>query len=115
MLSPGSHINAIGSFTPSMQEVDLDTIRRAYVVVDSLEAALLEAGDLLIPLNKEEITQDHIKAELGEIVLGQKPGRLNDHQITYFKSVGVAVQDAVAGRIAVKNAMNLDLGTVISL
>jgi ornithine cyclodeaminase len=114
-LKPGAHINAIGSFMPDVQEVDSVTIRRSLVVVDSREAALAETGDLIIPLNAGDIDDDHIHAELGEIVNGQKPGRSDQQQITFYKSVGVAVQDAVAGRIALKNAAAKDLGTIVNL
>ena len=114
-LSPGTHVNAIGAFTPDMQEVDVDTIRRSLVVVDSREAAMEEAGDLLIPLAAGVIDADYIQAEVGEIALGLKPGRTDRDQITYFKSVGVAVQDAVAGRIALHNAIAGNLGTVVPL
>ena len=64
---------------------------------------------------KGEIDESHIYAELGEIVDGRKPGRTNSAQITYFKSVGVAVQDAVAGRIALQNARTGNLGFMVSL
>ena len=114
-LKSGAHINAIGSFMPDVQEVDSVTIRRSLVVVDSREAALAETGDLIIPLNAGDIDDDHIHAELGEIVNGQKPGRSDQQQITFYKSVGVAVQDAVAGRIALKNAAAKDLGTIVNL
>lgn len=114
-LEPGCHINAIGAFTPQMQEVDVQTIRRSLVVVDSREAVMEEAGDLLVPLAKGEIDESHIYAELGEIVDGRKPGRANPGQITYFKSVGVAVQDAVAGRIALLNARARNLGSMVPL
>lgn len=114
-LAPGSHVNAIGSFLPSMQEIDAETVRRALVVVDERASALAEAGDLIIPLARGEIEPAHIRAELGEIVAGKVPGRENDQQITLFKSVGVAVQDAVAAAIALSNAARYNLGTVVSL
>jgi ornithine cyclodeaminase len=113
-LSPGTHINAVGAYTPAMQEVDAATIRRAVVVVDSRAAAMAEAGDLIAPLEAGEITADHIVAELGEIVAGQKRGRTAPEQITYFKSVGIAVQDAVAARIALANAERQGLGQVVA-
>jgi ornithine cyclodeaminase len=114
-LMPGTHVNAIGSFTPEMQEVDLETILRSTIFVDSKEAVLEEAGDLLVPMAAGEITEEAIFAELGEVIGGQKSGRVDSEQITYFKSVGVAIQDAVAGRIALENANDLGLGKVISL
>lgn len=92
-LKAGTHINAIGSFKPDMQEVDEETICRAKIFVDSVAACLEEAGDLIIPLRKGLIKETDIQAELGELVLGLKPGRTNAADITYFKSVGNAVQD----------------------
>ena len=115
LLPPGTHINGVGSYTPEMQEIDVETVKKALVVVDSRAAALAEAGDILIPLNQGVIRADHIHAELGEIVSQQKPGRVDDQQITFFKSVGVAVQDAVAAAIILENATTLGLGQTISL
>lgn len=113
-LDPGVHINGVGSFTPEMQEIDADTVRRSLVVVDSRESVMIEAGDLLVPLASGRIELSHIHAELGEIISGRKPGRTAPDQVTFFKSVGVAVQDAVAARIALGNAIARDLGTVLS-
>lgn len=114
-LKPGAHVNGIGSFTPEMQEIDAETVRRARVVVDSVEAALAEAGDLIIPLNAGEITLDHINTELGEVIAGAKPGRTSREQITFFKSVGVAVQDAMAAQIILRNGLDMGLGATIEL
>jgi ornithine cyclodeaminase/alanine dehydrogenase-like protein (mu-crystallin family) len=114
-LKPGVHINGVGSYAPNMQEIDAETVRRALVAVDSREAAGAEAGDLIIPLQMGLIASDHIHAELGEIIAGVKAGRSDDRQITFFKSVGVAAQDVVAGRIALSNALKRDLGAVVDL
>lgn len=114
-LKPGTHINAIGSFTPDMQEVDFKTILRSMVVVDSKEAALAEAGDLIIPIEKGVITAEWIHAELGEIINGAKSNRLDPNQITLFKSVGVAVQDAIAASRALKGAEVASLGQAIQI
>ena len=114
-LKPGAHVNAIGSFTPDMQEIDVETVRRALVVLDSREAALAETGDLIIPLNAGQITLDHLSTEIGEVIAGLKPGRTSPEQIIFFKSVGVAVQDGVAARIVVRNGAALGLGTRVEL
>lgn len=111
----GTHINAIGGYTPAMQEVDGTTVARSLLVVDSREAALAEAGDLMIPIQKGVITADHIHAELGEIVNGTRPGRADRDEITLFKSVGVAVQDAIAAGRALARAEQLGLGQIIEL
>jgi alanine dehydrogenase len=114
-LKPGTHISAIGSYTPEMQEVPAETVSRALVVVDSRSATLAETGDLLGPMQDGLFGEEHISAELGEIILGRKPGRQSPEQITYFKSVGVAVQDAMAAQLALQNARKLELGTKVSL
>jgi ornithine cyclodeaminase len=112
---PGTHINAIGAYTPQMQEVDAETIQRAKVVIDSRQASLAEAGDLIIPLQQGLITEEHIHAEIGEVVAGLKPGRESDDEITYFKSVGVAVQDVAAARRVLDRAAKLGLGIEVEL
>ena len=112
-LKPGAHITGVGSFTPTMQEVDEETVQKSLVVVDERDAAWAEAGELIIACDKGLITAEHVYAELGEIVNGTKAGRTSPEQITFFKSVGIAVQDAVAGRIALRNAEKYDLGMVV--
>ena len=108
-LRPGMHITAVGTFVPEKREVDTTTIRRAdRIVVDSREACLEEAGDIIIP-------NAHIDAEIGEIVNGDKPGRQSDDEITFFKSVGVAVQDAVAGAAVLAAAEAKELGTLVEM
>ena len=113
-LKPGVHINGVGSFTPEMQEIDVATVAEALVVVDSLAAAQEEAGDLIVPIAAGAFGWDHVHAELGEIVLGRKTGRTSPTQRTYFKSVGVGVQDVVAARIALANAGARNLGTELA-
>ena len=107
-LKSGTHVTGVGSFTPQMQEVDAATVHRARIVVDSREACLAEAGDLIIP-------NATIDAELGEIVNGLKPGRQSNNEITFFKSVGVAVQDAAAAAAVLAEAAARGLGTVVEL
>jgi alanine dehydrogenase len=112
---PGTHINAVGAYTPHMQEVPAETVLRARVVIDHREASLAEAGDLLIPLGQGLMTEAHIYAELGEIVAGRKPGRASPEEITLFKSVGVAVQDVAAAGAVLEAARRLGLGTEVAL
>ena len=112
---PGTHINAVGAYTPQMQEIPVETVLRARVVIDHREASLAEAGDLLIPLQRGLMTQAHIYAELGEIAAGRKPGRTSAEEITLFKSVGVAVQDVAAASAVLEAARRLNLGTEVAL
>jgi ornithine cyclodeaminase/alanine dehydrogenase-like protein (mu-crystallin family) len=109
-VKPGTHINAVGAFTPEMQELPAETVTRATVVLDSTEAALAEAGDLIIPLNEGRVSRDHFSRELGHLVDGTATGRTNTDEITLFKSVGNAVQDVVVARQAVDRALGLGLG-----
>lgn len=99
-LKPGGHINAVGSYKPHVRELPGETVRRAALFVDDRRSALDEAGDLLIPLREGLIGEDHIRAEIGEVLAGLKPGRRSDAEITLFKSVGSAVEDlAVAALV----------------
>jgi len=99
-LSVGSHVNAIGAYTPQTRELDDATIRRGRVVVETREVALAEAGDLLIPLGAGSIGPDHVVADLSEIVHGVTVRR-SPEDVTVFKSVGVAFEDLVVARAAV--------------
>ncbi|MCK6626551.1 MAG: ornithine cyclodeaminase family protein [Anaerolineae bacterium] len=114
-LSPGTHVTGVGSYTPHMQEVDEETVRRSKIVVDSLQACLAEAGDLIVALEKNVISKLDIHAELGQIVNGERPGRESHDEITFFKSVGVAVQDAAAANAVLRAAESQGLGTVVEL
>ena len=114
-VAPGTHLNAVGSYKPTVREIPGETIRRARVVVDHRPAALAEAGDLIIPMEQGLIPKDHIRAELGEIVAGLKRGRESPEQVTLFKSVGVAVQDIAAANRVLAAAERLNLGTELSL
>lgn len=115
-LKPGAHINAIGSYTHEMQEVDFVTLRRASkIVVDQRQGALAEAGDLIIAIERGEIRVEDIYAELGEIAAGLKPGRQHQEEITYFKSVGNAAQDAAVAQAIYQIALKNGLGQMFDL
>ena len=96
------HVSAIGSFYPDHRELDTETVREAKVVVDSREAVLAEAGDLIIPLREGAINEDHIYAELGDLVLGRRKGRTEDDGLTVFKSVGLAIQDSSVASLVLR-------------
>jgi ornithine cyclodeaminase/alanine dehydrogenase-like protein (mu-crystallin family) len=115
-LQSGAHVNSIGAYTPEMQEVDSVTLRRAAkIVIDSRQGALTEAGDLLIALREGAIQMSDIYGELGEIAAGLKAGRESDDEITYFKSVGNAAQDAAIAHAVYQRAARENLGTEIDL
>jgi ornithine cyclodeaminase/alanine dehydrogenase-like protein (mu-crystallin family) len=114
-LKPGVHINAVGSYTPEMQEIDPQVIQSASIYVDSIDAACAETGDLFIPINKGQLSREGIVGEIGEVELGRKPGRIDDSQVTLFKSVGIAVQDAVAAAAAIQRARAQHIGSEVIL
>ncbi len=115
-IKPGVHISAIGAYTPQMREIDETTLKRANkIVIDHHEGALAEAGDLIIALKNGAIKASDIYAEIGEIAAGKKPGRERDDEITFFKSVGNAVQDASVARAIYDAAVRENLGTEVEL
>lgn len=115
-LKKGSHINAIGAYTPEMQEIPEELLKMAgKIVVDSREAVLAEAGDFLIPMGKGAFSPDNIYAELGEITSGSMPGREHDDEITLFKTVGIAVEDVACAAMVYKKALVMGLGESIDL
>lgn len=114
-VEPGAHVTGVGSYTTEMREVDTDLVLRARVIVDQREAVMAEAGDIAGPIADGEVDESVMAAEIGEVVLGRAEGRTAPDQITFFKSVGNAVQDvAVAARILAR-AERDDLGTVVDL
>ncbi|HEX9373261.1 MAG TPA: ornithine cyclodeaminase [Roseiflexaceae bacterium] len=113
-LRPGTHINGVGSFTPAMAEVPPETVGRARVVVDQRAAAWAEAGDLIQARAAGQLDEGRV-AELGEVIAGRAPGRSDADQITFFKSVGNAVQDLAVGQLALAEARRLRLGVEVAL
>ncbi len=111
----GTHVTGVGSFTTEMREVDTELIMRARVVVDQRDAILEEAGDIVGPIRDGAVDETVMSAEIGEILLGQADGRRDAEEITFFKSVGNAVQDlAVAARV-LQVAERDGLGVVVDL
>jgi ornithine cyclodeaminase/alanine dehydrogenase-like protein (mu-crystallin family) len=101
LLPPGAHVNAVGAYTPQTRELDEATILRARVVVETREAALAEAGDLLIPMREGKIGPEHVVADLAEVVRGAAVRR-SAEDVTVFESVGVAFEDLVVARAALE-------------
>ena len=114
-LRPGAHVDTIGAFRPTTREVDTETVKRARVVVDTYHGAWTEAGDLLIPIKAGAITRRHVRAELAEVVARRKSGRTRPDEITLFKSVGWAPEDAAAARLAYDRAVAQGIGTEVGL
>ncbi|CEK14196.1 ornithine cyclodeaminase family protein [Chthonomonas calidirosea] len=109
-LSPGTHINAIGSNMLIRQELDVEAIRQAdLIVVDSIEQARLEAGDLLPAFERGYFRWEQA-VELAQIVSGQHPGRTHPDQITLFKSLGIALEDVAVATHIYKKALHQGIG-----
>lgn len=97
---PGTHLDLIGGYRPDMREVDDDCVRKSRIFADVRENALKEAGDIVIPIQTGVITADAIEADLADLAAGVHPGRGGEEEITLFKSVGTALEDIAAARLA---------------
>ena len=113
-VAPGTHIVGIGSFQPSMIEIEPSIFTSASVFIDQSDACWSEAGEIISALAQGLLDVEQV-IELGEIVLELHPGRINDEEITVFKSVGIAAQDAVASSIALDTAIDRGIGTTVSI
>jgi ornithine cyclodeaminase len=113
-LQPGTHVNAVGSYRPATREVDTATIVRARVLVDTRQGALAEAGDLLIPLAEGAIIPDHIRGELADLVGDRVALRESPADITLFKSVGFALEDAATAALACARAEARGVGVEVA-
>lgn len=115
MVEPGAHVTGVGSYTTEMREVDTELILRARVIVDQREAVLAEAGDIAGPIADGVVDESVMAAEIGEVVLGRARGRTAAEEVTFFKSVGNAVQDVAVAARALEIAERRDLGTVLEI
>lgn len=113
-IKPGVHINAVGSHSAKMCEIDPQLVAKTKIIVDQRQAALAEAGDIIQTLRVGLITEKDF-IELSEIVFQPKLGRNSTEQITFFKSVGLAIQDVSAAQQALTSAVKNNLGTFIQL
>lgn len=109
-VKPGTHIVAIGADQQGKQEFDPEIFRNAKIVVDSIEQCV-EKGEMQHAMNQHIITGDDIYAEIGEILLGEKPGRTRDEEITIFDSTGMAIQDNTTATKIYRNALENKVGT----
>lgn len=100
---------------PDARELDDKTVKKAKIVVDTKEGVLAESGDLIIPIEKGVISTDHIYAELGEVVADKKLGRVSDDEITCWKCVGLAIEDAATAKLVYEKAVKGEVGMEIEL
>jgi len=112
-LASGAHVNAVGSSIPTARELDTETVAVGSLFVDRRESALNEAGDYLIAAAEGAIGPDHIKAELGEVLVGKHPGREDADELTLFKSLGIAVEDLASAELVVRRARERGVGSEV--
>jgi len=109
-LAPGAHVNAVGACVPQARELDAETMAAAAVFADSRESVANEAGDYVLAQAEGAIGPHHVRAELGELLTGAAAGRTGDTEITVFESLGLAIEDLVAARLAYSNATERGAG-----
>ena len=114
-ISPGAHINAVGSSVPSARELDTAAVVRSRLFVDRRESALNEAGDFLIPKGEGALSDDHILGEIGELLTGRVRGRESEREVTLFKSLGIAVEDLAVASHLDRVARDQGVGTYVEL
>jgi ornithine cyclodeaminase len=114
-LKEGAHINAVGSAKPTTRELDSETMAAAALYVDRRESALNEPGDYLFAAADGAIGPEHIRGEIGELLLGSVAGRSSQAELTLFKSLGLAVQDLAAAEHVLELAEREDAGSVVEL
>jgi ornithine cyclodeaminase len=105
----------VGASVRDARELDTAAVAGARLFVDRRESALAEAGDLLIPIAEGALGDEHIRGEIGELLLGTRPGRESQEEITLFKSLGLAVEDVAAARVVFANAIRAGAGTWVEL
>ena len=115
-LAPGAHVNAVGASSPTAWEISPGTVAAASLFCDSRESVRNEAGEFRLAVEEGLIAgEDHIRAELGEVVTGSHPGRGSDDELTVFRSLGIGVEDLAAAQVAVSVARRQGIGTEVEL
>ena len=111
----GTHVNSIASYAPSVREADTALLQKSKLVTDNSSDALRGAGELVVAIERGEVTADHLYAEIGEIAAGEKPGRETEDEVTFYKSMGMAVQDVAAATYVYDKALANGLGVNFDL
>ena len=112
-LAPGVHVNAVGSSGPWARELEADVVAEASLFVDRRESTVNESGDYLAAVAERGIGPEHIRAELGELLVGAHPGRSSDGELTLFKSLGLAVEDLAAASLCLELARERGIGAEV--
>ncbi|MCW5773579.1 MAG: ornithine cyclodeaminase family protein [Rhodospirillaceae bacterium] len=114
-ISPGTHCNLVGMHYPGTREVDSEAIRRSRVVVDDLDQAWGEKGEIMMPFEAGEITRDHVVGNIGSVIAGKVAGRRSDSEITVFCSGGTALEYVGCGMMLHERALAVGIGQVLEV
>jgi alanine dehydrogenase len=115
-VKPGAHVISVGATRPNHREMDPELVARGRVFVDSRQAALVEAGDIVMGIQEGRFTAGHIVGEIGQLLGASRiAGRTSDAEITIFKSQGMAVEDVTAADLAYRRAVEQGIGTELAL
>ena len=115
-LTPGVHVNAVGASTPQAREIDTATVAASALFCDSRESLRNEAGEFQLAVREGVIAgEEHVRAELGEVLAGTAPGRRDDTELTLFRSLGLAIEDLAAAEQAVVSARAQGIGTEVEM
>jgi ornithine cyclodeaminase len=115
-LGEGAHVNAVGASMPTVRELEVATVAASALFCDSRESLRNEAGEFQLAVEEGAIPgEDHVRAELGEVLAGLKPGRRDERELTLFRSLGLAIEDIAAAQLAVARARAVGLGTEVEL
>jgi ornithine cyclodeaminase/alanine dehydrogenase-like protein (mu-crystallin family) len=114
-LAEGTHVNVVGSSIPTTRELDTASMAAASLYVDRRESTLNEAGDYLFPMREGAFGPEHIRGEIGELLIGTATGRTSDSELTVFKSLGLAVEDLAAAEHVLRRAEAENVGAVADL
>jgi len=113
-LAPGAHVNAVGASMPAAREIDVATVAASALFCDSRESLRNEAGEFILALKEGAIAgEDHVRAELGEVLAGKALGRQSEAELTLFRSLGLAIEDLAAAQLAVQTAREHGIGTEV--
>ncbi len=116
LVKEGAHVNGIGTYTPDARELDEAIIKRADgIFFDTKEGVLAEAGDFIIPMQRGIISEKDFDGELGQVIIGEIPGRKSDSDITLFKCVGMAILDLVAAHRVYEKAVEKGIGQQLEI
>ena len=115
-LRPGQHVNAVGAPPrPDHREVDGEAMKRAHVVVDSHGTAMAKSGGVLLAIAEGAITESDARTELGQVIVGSRPGRSRAEDVTLFESVGLGLQDLATAELVMACAAERGVGTTVDL